>query len=455
MFFLLFWSLAFCVAGIGKGSLASWDEAYYALVSREIFRAGDWINLRYFDVPFYDKPPLYFWTTSVFYHLFGVSEFSTRLTSGLAGAGVILVTYFLGKRLLNPLAALAGAGILLSSSDFLHYARWGTLDITHLFFFTLSILFYLKAREAGKNWLLFWLACAAAILTKGPLIVLAWLLIVTDSLIRNDFSFIKKTSFWVGAGLALLLVLPWHLAAYFAHPDLFVRDILYKHYIARTGGAVEGHIGNWYFYIRTLINKYHPWVILAPGALLWAVWGRERRRAHRFLLLWVAFVFAFFTFVVQTKLQWYILLLHPALSLILGSFVAAVILKGRHERLLKTGLVIALILHIPYSGVIVQDYSPALKELARTVKQSTPAGATILLYEYHEQPAATFYFDRPVRYADSPEELGKALESDGRFLMLVPVEKYDSLADFFAQKGFRKSMQTSRFKSNLVLLAKD
>ena len=131
--FLLFWSLAFCVAGIGKGSLASWDEAYYALVSREIFRTGDWINLRYFDTPFYDKPPLYLWSTSFFYHLFGVSEFSTRLTSALAGVGVILVTYFLGKRLVGPLAALAGAGILLSSSDFLHYARWGTLDVTHLF----------------------------------------------------------------------------------------------------------------------------------------------------------------------------------------------------------------------------------------------------------------------------------------------------------------------------------
>ena len=452
--FLLFWSLAFCVAGIGKGSLASWDEAYYALVSREIFRTGDWINLRYFDTPFYDKPPLYLWSTSFFYHLFGVSEFSTRLTSALAGVGVILVTYFLGKRLVGPLAALAGAGILLSSSDFLHYARWGTLDVTHLFFFTLALLFYFKAREEEKHWLGFWVASALAVMTKGPLIGLAWLLILSDSLIRKEFSFLKRPFFWGGAALAVLLVLPWHLAAYHAHPDLFLKDFLYKNYIARTGGAVEGHTGNWYFYIRTLVNKYHPWVLLAPAALVWAAWGRDRFRAHRFLLLWIAVVFVFFTFAVQTKLQWYILLLHPALSLVLGSFVASVIFKDRHPQWLKAGLILALLLQVRFSGAIVQDYSPALKEMAPAVKQRVPAGRPVLLYDYHEQPTATFYFDRPVRYADSPGELEDAVRTDVNALLLVPEKKYPALAEMFVQKGFHEKKRSTGFKTDLVLLAK-
>jgi len=455
MFFLLFWSLAFCVAGIGKGSLASWDEAYYALVSREIFRTGDWINLRYFDVPFYDKPPLYLWATSFFYHLFGVSEFSTRLPSALAGVGVILVTYFLGKRLVGPLAALAGAGILLSSQDFLHYARWGTLDITHLFFFTLALLCYFNARDNGKYWFGFWLASALAVMTKGPLIVLAWLLVFADSALRNDFSFLKKISFWGGAILAALLVLPWHLAAYQAHPDLFLKDFFYKNYVARTGGALEGHTGNWYFYIRTLVNKYHPWIVLAPGALLWAAWGKKHFREHRFLLLWIALVFAFFTFAVKTKLQWYILLLHPALSLVLGSFVATALFKGRHGQWLKAGLVLALLLQVRFSGAMVQDYTPALKELAPAVKQKTSAAQAVFLYDYHEQPAATFYFDRPVRYADSPSQLDDALKEGGPAVMLVPVEKYDSQMELFSQRGFWQKLRTGHFKTDLVLLAKE
>src|SRR3989338_2221380 len=111
--FLLFWSVSFCVVGIGLGSLASWDEAYYAVVSKGIAASGDWINLRFFDSPFFDKPPLYLWETAFFYKLWGVSEFSTRLGSALAGIGTVFVTYLIGTRLFGRLAGLASAGVLL------------------------------------------------------------------------------------------------------------------------------------------------------------------------------------------------------------------------------------------------------------------------------------------------------------------------------------------------------
>ncbi len=457
MLFLLFWSAAFCVAGIGGGSLASWDEAYYAIVSRGIFRSGDWINLTYFDTPFYDKPPLYFWVTTVFYRLFGVNEFATRLCSALAGIGVVLVTYFIGKRLLGRAAALAGAGILLSSSDFLHYARWGTLDITHLFFFSLAILFYLKSVERPVFWFVFWLSATGAVMTKGPLIVLAIPLIVLDSCLRKDLSFIKKAPFWGGLAVFFLAALPWHIAAYHAHPDLFTRNFLYKHLIERTTGAVEGHTGNWYFYIRTLINKYHPWIFLAPAALPWALWRArvdEKKRAYRFLIFWVVLVLGFFTFAVQTKLQWYTLLMYPALSLLLGAFSSQVIFRGGHEWAHKAATAAVLILHIFFSGVITQDYSPALKELSGFVKASVPPGRTVFLYEYHDEPAAKFYFDRPIRYADSLFELDAAMKESDRFFLMVPEDKFVRLSVVFAEKGLRKIAGTQAHKTDLVFLAR-
>lgn len=456
MLFLLLWSAAFCVAGIGRGSLASWDEAYYAIVSREVFRGGDWINLSYFDTPFYDKPPLYFWTSAVFFRLFGPGEFAARLTSGLAGIGVILTTYLLGKKLLGKNAALAGAGILLSSTDFLHYARWGTLDVTHLFFFTLAVLFYLETKDRPACWFGFWLAAAAAVMTKGPLILLTGPLVLFDSYSRKDFSWLRKPHFWGGLAAFLAAALPWHIAAWRAHPDLFVRHFLYKHYIARTAGAVEGHEGNWYFYIRTLINKYHPWIVLAPAALPWAVWRSRRRDGypHRFLLFWTAFVLAFFTFAVQTKLQWYILLLHPALSLLLGAFSSEVLFRGRFPWAHQAATALALVLHIPFSSVLVQDYSPAIKELSTLVKAAVPPGRSVFLYEYHDEPAAKFYFDRPVRYADSLFELDDALKGSDRFFLMVPGEKFAELSAVFEEKGLRRIAGTKGHKTDLVFLAR-
>ena len=455
--FLFFWSLAFCVAGIGKGSLASWDEAYYALVSRGIFLSNDWVNLTYFGGPFYDKPPLYFWLTALFYHAFGVNEFATRLTSALAGVGVVLVTYALGKRLLGRTAGLAGAGMLLSSTDFLHYARWGTLDITHLFFFTLAVLFYLNSIERPAYWIGFWLASALAVMTKGPLVALAWPLILFEALSRRDFSFLKNRYFWAGVPLFLLVAAPWHVAAYLAHPNLFMQDIVYKHYIARTSGAVEGHGGNWYFYIRTLVNKYHPWILLAPIALPWALWRAlrdERAQAFRFLLVWIADVFCFFTFFVRTKLQWYILLLHPALSLLVGAFAAEALLRKKPELWIKALVASALLLHIPFSNVLVQDYVPALKSLSGAVKALVPADETVYLYENHDQPAATFYFERAVKYADSLKDLDRALGSERRLVILFTQQKYIELVPQLNERGLKKMAQTDRYKTDLVLLAK-
>ncbi|MDP8259085.1 MAG: glycosyltransferase family 39 protein, partial [Candidatus Aadella gelida] len=70
---------------LGSGSLSSWDEAFYAEVSREITGSGNWIDLTWTGVPWSDKPPLYMWMTACFYKIFGINEFSARFFSAIAG----------------------------------------------------------------------------------------------------------------------------------------------------------------------------------------------------------------------------------------------------------------------------------------------------------------------------------------------------------------------------------
>lgn len=453
--FLLIASACVCIPTLGKGSLASWDEAYYAIVSREIFRSGDWVHLKYFNTDFYDKPPLYMWVSAFFYKLFGVNEFSSRLGSSLSGIGVILTTYGIGLKLLNRTAAIAGAGILLSSTDFLHYARWGTLDIMNLLFFSLTIFFYFKSSEKPQFWLGVWLASAAAIMTKGLLISLAWMLIFGDMLLRRNFSALKSKHFWFGIMLMIIAIFPWHWAVFKSNSQAFIHDIVQKHYLTRTTQAVEGHTGNYYFYIRTLINKYHPWIIAAIPALPWALWCAVRSKqayAFRFLLVWVLWVLGFFTFLVQTKLQWYILPLHPALSLLIGAFLAAFIFKDK-IKWLKIMIVVSLALHIPFTDVFVQDYVPALKSLAPRVRSISREDQTVHLYQYHEQPAATFYFDRPVAYADSLDDLDRIVSRSGHVVLLIRSSQRDSMRMALAGRRFAEVEETSEYDTNLVLLS--
>ena len=68
---------------LGAGSLAAWDEAIYAQVSKEILRSGDWLTPHWQYQPWFEKPPLFLWSTAFLYRLFGINEFWARVPAAL------------------------------------------------------------------------------------------------------------------------------------------------------------------------------------------------------------------------------------------------------------------------------------------------------------------------------------------------------------------------------------
>ncbi|MEM1280119.1 MAG: 4-amino-4-deoxy-L-arabinose transferase, partial [Cyanobacteria bacterium P01_H01_bin.152] len=85
----LFWNL-------GARSLADWDEAIYAQISKEIFHSNQWLTLHWGYKPWFHKPPLFMWLTTLAYYIFGVGEVGARAISAIAGTGLALLTYLLG-----------------------------------------------------------------------------------------------------------------------------------------------------------------------------------------------------------------------------------------------------------------------------------------------------------------------------------------------------------------------
>src|SRR3990172_4861421 len=66
-------------------TLASWDEAWYASIARDMASTGNFMQMMWNGKPFYDHPPMGFWLIAISYRLFGISEFSTRFPSALLG----------------------------------------------------------------------------------------------------------------------------------------------------------------------------------------------------------------------------------------------------------------------------------------------------------------------------------------------------------------------------------
>ena len=116
--FALLWKL-------GAGSLAAWDEAIYAQVSKEIAQGSDWLTLHWEYKPWFEKPPLLMWVTALFYRLFGISEFWARVPSALSGIALIGVTYSIGKSAYDKWVGFLATVVLLTCYHFISFSRFG------------------------------------------------------------------------------------------------------------------------------------------------------------------------------------------------------------------------------------------------------------------------------------------------------------------------------------------
>src|ERR1700677_1392892 len=101
---LVFTSLATIVllrlCTLGTLALTDNTEARYAGISWQMFRSGDWVTPRVYLsgelVPFWAKPPLFFWLTTLSFEACGASEWAARLPNFLIAVAVVALTIAFG-----------------------------------------------------------------------------------------------------------------------------------------------------------------------------------------------------------------------------------------------------------------------------------------------------------------------------------------------------------------------
>ena len=201
-FFLLVLSCVFFLWNLGKGSLASWDEAIYACVAKEIFQSGNWLRLTLEGAPWVDKPPLCIWAAALCYKLFGLNEFSARLFSCLLGIGTVLVTYLFGARLFGRWIGFLGALVLMSSSHFIHFSRFGVTDPPLVFFLSLSLYFFWLGREKNRYFIFSGIAIGLAVMTKSFAALIIFPITWIYCWWAGELKTLGKSSYWIGVILA-------------------------------------------------------------------------------------------------------------------------------------------------------------------------------------------------------------------------------------------------------------
>src|SRR6185436_1296133 len=89
---------------LGLRPLYKADESRYAEIPREMVASGDWITPRLNGFKYFEKPPLQYWGTAVFFETLGIRDWTSRLWAALLGFAGILLVLYAGGRLFGPRA---------------------------------------------------------------------------------------------------------------------------------------------------------------------------------------------------------------------------------------------------------------------------------------------------------------------------------------------------------------
>ncbi len=172
--------LLFYVPFLGGVHLFDWDEINFAEISREMILLDDYLRVHVNFLPFWEKPPFFFWLQALAMKMFGVGEFAARLPNALCGALTLVLLYNFGRQLYNHRFGIIWSGVYFGTILPFLYFKSGIIDpwfnlfiFIGLYFF---ILFHWKKNEIGQLPLkhkpifyLFWggFFVGMGILTKG------------------------------------------------------------------------------------------------------------------------------------------------------------------------------------------------------------------------------------------------------------------------------------------------
>ncbi len=312
--------------------------------------------------PWLEKPALYYWRAMSFFREFGVSDWSARLPS-TSGAGFLILLIFLHMRRFRPGGHLDAALITASAVAIIAFSRGASTDMQLAAPFCIGMLGWYAWYETGKKFWLFdlYFFGAAATLAKGPVApFLALCILLTFVALRREWSLLKRTIWWPGVTLYLVMVLPWYIAVQRKNPT-FAKEFFLNHNINRFVTDQYKHHQPAFYYLVVLVLGLMPWTALALRALVDAVqiavaeWkvrgkgvqylghGRAGDAFPEFLVLWALFPIIFFSFS-GSKLPGYILPSIPPLTILTGDYLHRSRRTGLHPALLWTHAILCAIL---------------------------------------------------------------------------------------------------------------
>ncbi len=294
---------------LGSVPLYDLDEGAFTEATREMLASGNYITPHRDGEPRYDKPVLIYWLQALSVNALGLNELALRLPSALAAVVWLLAFWAFVRERIDRSTATIASLVMALTLEVSVIAKAATVDAVLNLFLALTFFDMYRWHLGRSRGVLvrLYLWMGLGFLAKGPVavffpVVVSFLFYLSLRSLRDWWRAVFCPWGWL---LFLVVAAPWYLAIYIDNGPGFFESFFLRHNLGRFGGTMHSHKGffGYYFVVVPLILlPFTGWFL----SLLPAFRRTWADPLDRFMWLWFAAVFVFFSFS-GTKLPHYVL----------------------------------------------------------------------------------------------------------------------------------------------------
>ncbi|NVM92150.1 4-amino-4-deoxy-L-arabinose transferase-like glycosyltransferase [Variovorax sp. SG517] len=307
------------------------DEGRYGSVVLAMLHSGDWLVPRLDGLPFFHKPPLFYWIGAAAMAVAGPVEWAARLPSILGGGAAAAALFLFLRRWSTVRLALLSTVVLVTTPFFFIGAQFANLDMLVAGCISGTVLLAAGAalaREREEPWRALlagaYLFGAAGLLAKGLIgLVLPAMVIAAWCAATRRLAALRLALWLPGWAVLLIVAGPWFVAVQMKYPEFFDYFVVTQHFRRFASTGFNNEHGFW-FYLPVLAGLTLPWFawVLVPRGGNGSNDAARAPDIDRLMWIWLAVIVVFFS-LPRSKLIGYVLPALPPLAYLISQRVLA------------------------------------------------------------------------------------------------------------------------------------
>lgn len=301
------------------------DEGRYAGVAWDMLRSHSPLTPLLNGMPYFHKPPLYYWLCDLSFMIFGLNPWAARVPSLLAALLIVTMLLRFLTAFFDRKIAIATVLVLATMPFFYGGAQFANLDMLVAGLIGATVMqgaTVMRAPAPSRRAIVaVALFAAAGVLAKGLIgVALPGAILVAWALATRRPRTLSRLLSPAPIAAFLVAALPWFLIMQWKYPDFFQYFFIVQQ-LDRFASVGYNNAQPIFFYVPVILAMTLPWTLWLAKAksvsLKALFWSDD---AAKLMSIWFAVILVFFS-IPHSKLIGYVLPLLPPLAFFLCRLV--------------------------------------------------------------------------------------------------------------------------------------